>query len=59
MQVTSNKAVAILGIGARVSSAKAGADTIDVVRSAEVRIKVGAKVGIATVGEIGRTGLII
>jgi serine acetyltransferase len=57
-----------LGVGDRVSSAGAGAKIIGVIRvGAEVRmaaesisiVRVGVKEGIATVGEIGRTGSIV
>ena len=51
MQVAGDKA-AISGVGGGVSSARAGAETIGVVG-------VGAEVGMATIGEIGRTGLIV
>ena len=51
MQVAGDKA-AILGVGGGVSSARAGAETIGVVG-------VSAEVGIATIGEIRRTSLII
>jgi hypothetical protein len=51
-----DKAVAILGVDSGVSSTGAGADTIGVVRGAEVGIEVGAEVGMATAGEIGRAG---
>ena len=51
MQVAGDKA-AISGVGGGISSARAGAETIGVVG-------VGAEVGIATVGEIGRTGSIV
>jgi hypothetical protein len=43
---------AISGVGGGVSSARAGAETIGVVG-------VGAEVGMATAGKIGRTGSII
>jgi hypothetical protein len=59
MQVAGDKAAVILGVRGGVSSAGAGADTIGVVKGAEVRIEVGAEVGIATAEEIGRAGLII
>jgi hypothetical protein len=52
IQVAGDKAAAILGVGGGVSSAKAGADTIGIV-------KVGAEVGMTAAGEIGRTGSII
>jgi hypothetical protein len=49
-----------LGVGSRVSSAKARAGTISVVKvSAKVRITVGVKAGIAVTREIKRTGLIV
>jgi hypothetical protein len=51
MQVASDKA-AILGVRGRVSSTRARAETIGVVG-------VGVEVGIATAGEIGRTGSIV
>jgi hypothetical protein len=51
MQVAGDKA-AISGVRGGVSSAGAGAETIGVVG-------VGAEVGIATAGEIGRTGSIV
>jgi hypothetical protein len=55
MQVAGDKA-AILGVSGGVSSAKAGAETIGVVKvGAEVGIKVSAEVRIATVREIGKT----
>jgi hypothetical protein len=52
MQVAGDKAAAILGVDGGVSSAIAGAETIDVV-------KVGAEVGIATAGEVRRAGSIV
>jgi hypothetical protein len=52
MQVAGDKAAAILGVGGGVSSAGAGAEIIGVVG-------VGAEGGIATAGEIGRTGSIV
>ena len=51
MQVASDK-VAILGIGSGVSSTRARVETIGIVG-------VSAEVGIATIGEIRRTSLII
>jgi hypothetical protein len=52
MQVAGDKAAAILGVGGGVSSARAGAETIGV-------MGVGAEVGMATAGEIGRAGSIV
>jgi hypothetical protein len=52
MQVAGDKAAAILGVGGGVGSARAGAETIGVVR-------IGAEVGIATAEEIGRAGSIV
>jgi hypothetical protein len=57
----SDKAAAILGVDGRVSSAKAGAETIDVAKvgvevgievSAEVGMEVGAEVGIEVSAEV-------
>jgi hypothetical protein len=61
MQVTGDKAAAILGVGGRSGSARARAGTIGVVRigveverevGAEVRMEVGAEVKMATAEEI-------
>jgi hypothetical protein len=60
MQVTGDKAAVILGVGDRVSSAKAGAGTIGIIKvGAKVGIAVSVKAGIVTTGEIRRTGSII
>jgi hypothetical protein len=68
MRVAGDKAVAILGVGGGVGSARAGAETISVVRigvevrkevGAEVGMEVGAEVRIATAEEIGKAGLVV
>jgi head-tail adaptor len=70
MQVAGDKAAAILGVGGRVGSARARAETIGIVRvsvkvrrevSAKVRIKVSTEIRMATTKKIRRTrtGLII
>jgi hypothetical protein len=60
MQVAGDKTAVILGVGGGVSSAEAGAGTIGVVKvGAKVGIAVGVKAGIATTGEIGRTGSMV
>jgi hypothetical protein len=62
MQVAGDKAAAILDVGDRVGSARAGAETIGVVRvgaevgrevGAEVGMEVGTEVRMATAEEIG------
>jgi hypothetical protein len=52
MQVAGDKAAAILGVGGGVSSARARAETIGIVR-------VGAEVRMTTAEEIKRAGLIV
>jgi hypothetical protein len=60
MQVAGDKAAAILGVSGGVSSARAGAGTIGVVKvGAKVGMAVSAEARIATAEEIGRTGLIV
>jgi hypothetical protein len=54
MQVAGDKAAAILGVGGGVGSAKAGAETIGVVRiGVEVGMAVGAEVGMEVGTEVG------
>jgi ribosomal protein L14 len=68
MQVAGDKAAAILGVSGGVGSAKAGAETISIIRvgvevkkevSAKVGIEVGAEVRIATAGEIRKAGSVV
>jgi hypothetical protein len=60
MQVAGDKAAAILGVGDRISSAGAGAETIGVVRvGAEVEMEVSVEARMATAEKIRRTGSIV